>query len=167
MSESWDKLQNDLAAMRVRLDELERRVVYPALSRKTDEDLKRGLENAEDEWETYPLGHYDALGSAAERAPSDADYLVKTANGSLSAERVVTDTASLVWDWATAGQAKVNVQFGTSSSTACVGNDSRLPAGQGSAIPNPAGGLTVDVEARAAIVLMLDTARANRPSIAT
>lgn len=42
-------------------------------------------------------------------APSDADYLVKTANGGLSAERVVTDTATLTWDWATAGQAKANV----------------------------------------------------------
>jgi hypothetical protein len=39
-------------------------------------------------------------------APTNADYLVKTANGSLSAERVVTDTTSIVWDWATGGQAK-------------------------------------------------------------
>lgn len=39
-------------------------------------------------------------------APADADYLVKTANGGLSAERVVTDTTSIVWDWATGGQAK-------------------------------------------------------------
>lgn len=38
-------------------------------------------------------------------APTDADYLVKTANGSLSAERVVTDTATVVWDWSAAGQA--------------------------------------------------------------
>lgn len=39
-------------------------------------------------------------------APTDADYLVKTAHGSLSAERVVTDTPSITVDWATAGQAK-------------------------------------------------------------
>lgn len=39
-------------------------------------------------------------------APTDADYLVKTANSTLSAERVVTDTTSIVWDWGTAGQAK-------------------------------------------------------------
>lgn len=39
-------------------------------------------------------------------APDSADYLVKTANGSLSAERVVTDNTSITWDWATAGQAK-------------------------------------------------------------
>jgi len=41
-------------------------------------------------------------------APDSADYLVKTANGSLSAERVVTDTASITWDWATSGQAKAS-----------------------------------------------------------
>lgn len=42
-------------------------------------------------------------------APTDADYLVKTANSSLSAERVVTDTATIITDWSTAGQAKLNV----------------------------------------------------------
>jgi hypothetical protein len=42
-------------------------------------------------------------------APNSADYLVKTANGSLTAERVVTDTSSVSWDWSTAGQAKANV----------------------------------------------------------
>lgn len=39
-------------------------------------------------------------------APDSADYLVKTANGSLSAERVVTDGTSITWDWSVAGQAK-------------------------------------------------------------
>jgi hypothetical protein len=39
-------------------------------------------------------------------APNSADYLVKTANANLTAERVVTDTASITWDFATAGQAK-------------------------------------------------------------
>lgn len=45
---------------------------------------------------------------AAAGAPTDADYLVKTANGSLSAERVVTDTSTITWDWSTPGQAKAN-----------------------------------------------------------
>jgi hypothetical protein len=47
--------------------------------------------------------------SASSGAPADADYLVKTANGTLSAERVVTDVSSaggVVVDWATAAQAK-------------------------------------------------------------
>lgn len=39
------------------------------------------------------------------------DFLVKTASSSLSAEQVVTDTPSIAWDWATAGQAKADVQF--------------------------------------------------------
>lgn len=42
-------------------------------------------------------------------APATADYLVKTASTGLSAERVVTDTGTVTWDWATAGQAKANV----------------------------------------------------------
>lgn len=41
-------------------------------------------------------------------APTTADYLVKTADAGLSAERVVTDTATITWDWATGGQAKAN-----------------------------------------------------------
>lgn len=39
-------------------------------------------------------------------APTDAEYLVGTANATLSAERVVTDTSSITWDLATAAQAK-------------------------------------------------------------
>lgn len=57
---------------------------------------------------------------------TDADYLVKTANTGLSAERVVTDTTTLVWDWSTAGVVKANVQLGTTATTAAAGNDSRF-----------------------------------------
>lgn len=41
-------------------------------------------------------------------APDTADYLVKTSNGSLSAERVVTDNTSITWDWSSAGVAKAS-----------------------------------------------------------
>jgi hypothetical protein len=47
--------------------------------------------------------------TAGAGAPDSADYLVKTANAGLSAERVVTDTSTVAWDWATAGQAKAAV----------------------------------------------------------
>lgn len=47
--------------------------------------------------------------TAGSGAPSTPDYLVKTADGGLSAERVVTDTSSVTWDWGTSGQAKANV----------------------------------------------------------
>lgn len=46
-------------------------------------------------------------------APTDADYLVKTANSSLSAERVVTDTTPITWDWSTTGQAKALIAGAT------------------------------------------------------
>lgn len=41
-------------------------------------------------------------------APSTAEYLVGAAVGGLSAERVVTDTATITWDLTTPGQAKAN-----------------------------------------------------------
>jgi len=42
-------------------------------------------------------------------APTDAEYVVGAAHAGLSAERVVTDTATIDWDLATAGQAKAHV----------------------------------------------------------
>ena len=42
-------------------------------------------------------------------APSDAEYLVATADATLSAERVTTDTATIAWDHGTASQAKADV----------------------------------------------------------
>ncbi len=40
-------------------------------------------------------------------APGDAQYLTATSDAALSAERVITDTTSITWDVATAGQVKV------------------------------------------------------------
>lgn len=51
-------------------------------------------------------------------APTTADYLVKTADATLSAERVVTNTASITVDWATAGQAKFQREALTGDVTA-------------------------------------------------
>lgn len=78
------------------------KVLFEDLSAKTAEDAADALALALD----------DNLDDGSSGAPATADYLVKTANGSLSAERVVTDTASVVWDWGTAGQVKADVQFG-------------------------------------------------------
>lgn len=55
---------------------------------------------------------FQVVGGAATGAPTDADYLVKTTNAGLSAERVVTDTAEIALDWATAGQAKFGLVAG-------------------------------------------------------
>lgn len=48
-------------------------------------------------------------GGGGTGAPTDVDYLVRTASLDLSAERVVTDTTYVTWDWDTAGQAKATV----------------------------------------------------------
>lgn len=77
---------------------------YAARARREDERTRRAVDRAARRRVTTFLG--DQAGAAAARAPADADYLVKTANSGLSAERVVTDTTTIVWDFATAGQAK-------------------------------------------------------------
>lgn len=51
-------------------------------------------------------------------APTTVDYLVRTANAGLSAERVVTDTATITWDWSTAGQAKASAVLGSGGALA-------------------------------------------------
>lgn len=53
-------------------------------------------------------------------APTTAEYLVGASDGTLSAERVVTDTATVTWDLATAGQAKASVPAATTSAAGVV-----------------------------------------------
>ena len=57
-------------------------------------------------------------GGGGSGAPTTADYLVRTANAGLSAERVVTDTATVTWDWSTAGQAKASAVLGSGGALA-------------------------------------------------
>lgn len=64
-------------------------------------------------------GAWANCATAGSGAPSTSDYLVKTADGGLSAERVVTDNSYVTWDWATAGQVKATVV--DVSCTACLG----------------------------------------------
>lgn len=54
-------------------------------------------------------------------APGDAEYIVKSANAVLTAERVLTDTTSITWDFATSGQAK--------AIRAAITGDITIPAG--------------------------------------
>jgi hypothetical protein len=56
-------------------------------------------------------------------APTDADYLVKTANASLSAERVVSDSTSVVANWATGGQVSFERAALTGDVTASANNN--------------------------------------------
>lgn len=65
-------------------------------------------------------GSWASCAAAGSGAPTTADYLVKTADGGLSAERVVTDTGTVTWDWATGGQAKATVVDLTC--TNCIGS---------------------------------------------
>lgn len=63
-------------------------------------------------------------------APTTVDYLVKTADSGLSAERAVTDTATVTWDWGTSGQARATAVDLTCTDclTATEIDESTLPA---------------------------------------
>ena len=52
--------------------------------------------------------------TSASGAPTDAEYVTSSVNGTLSAERVLTDTATVTWDRTTPGQMKANAAAGTS-----------------------------------------------------
>lgn len=56
-----------------------------------------------------PINFQFGRSGDAGSAPGDAQYLVGTANGSLTAERVVTNTVGISWDLGTAAQAKANI----------------------------------------------------------
>lgn len=53
-------------------------------------------------------------------APTGAEYLVGAANGTLSAERVVTNTTTVTWDLATPGEAKAAVPSATTTALGVV-----------------------------------------------
>lgn len=69
-------------------------------------------------WWKDEAGTQHEVADAATVPPIDADYLVKTSNATLTAERVVTDTASITVDWSTAGQAKFQREALTGDVTA-------------------------------------------------
>lgn len=50
-----------------------------------------------------------ALAAAATAGPSNAEYLVKTANSTLTAERVVGDSSTVAFDWSTPGAVTASV----------------------------------------------------------
>jgi len=67
-----------------------------------------------EDWDLFLQQLVGQLNSAvgelgADPAPADAQYIVSATNGTLTAERVATDTATVDADMGTAGQAKWNV----------------------------------------------------------
>ena len=57
----------------------------------------------------YVKDWFDALVPSVGAAPKDAQYLVAASDSTLTAERVTTDSPTVEWDHATAGQAKAHV----------------------------------------------------------
>jgi len=53
-----------------------------------------------------------AIGAVGTPAPANAEYITSSANAALTAERVLTNTASITWDFSTPGQAKASTAAG-------------------------------------------------------
>lgn len=53
-----------------------------------------------------------ALVAVGTPAPASAEYITSSANATLTAERVLTNTASITWDFSTPGQAKASTSAG-------------------------------------------------------
>lgn len=109
MSSALDQLRADLRALRAAVERLERQNVRTGIVDRDEQRLGREVARAGMVEVSVPLDLYDPVGSSAGRAPADADYLVKTANATLTGERVVTDTVSIAADWSSAGLVKLNV----------------------------------------------------------
>ncbi len=67
---------------------------------------------------TGTLYYLDSTGAIASisgggGAPTNATYITQSANGLLTNEYVLTDTASVTWDFSTPGQAKANAVGGS------------------------------------------------------
>jgi len=71
-------------------------------------------------------------------APVGAQYIVGAVDGTLSAERVATDTATIAWNFGTAGQALANVVANS------IGN-AQFRQGIGTSVVGRSGGTTGDV----------------------
>lgn len=87
-------------------------------------------------------------------APTDAEYLVGATHAGLSAERLVTNTATITWDLATAGQAKANLAALGTPASGVLTNCTGLPVG-GLAATITAAALTVLDDAT--VAAMVDT----------
>lgn len=108
----------------------------------TRRDVEQIVNAAISRLNNLPLsfGGLRKIGTAAtDAAPGDLaanDFLVKTASGTLSAERVVTNTGSVTWDWSTPGQAKASATTGAGSPLTTKGDvygysttNARIPVG--------------------------------------
>jgi hypothetical protein len=63
----------------------------------------------------YPVASGTGGGGGGSGAPTDATYLVQSAHALLTGERVVTNTATVVWDFATPGAAGATIPDGAIS----------------------------------------------------
>lgn len=61
---------------------------------------------------TFTGGTLAATGGGGGGAPTTAEYITSSTDATLSAERVLTNTASITWDFSTPGQAKANTAAG-------------------------------------------------------
>jgi hypothetical protein len=78
-------------------------------------------------WYQFFANLWQTIGSGGV-APANAEYVVAAADPALTAERVLTDTASVTWDFSVAGQAKANAVSAPSSVMPVLTADPAAPA---------------------------------------
>lgn len=87
---------------------------------------------------------YTSVGGGGGGAPTNAEYVVGALNGTLTNERLLTDTGTVTWDLTTGGQAKANVPTFTSGAAGVVpasgGGTTNFLRADGSWAAPPSGG---------------------------
>lgn len=71
----------------------------------------------------------EIAGGGGGGAPTNATYIVQTANGTLTQERVATDTATVAWDFSFAGQARLNLVSSYAPTTRTISTTAPLSGG--------------------------------------
>lgn len=108
MSSAWStRIDAEMKELRSAIAGLQRVNQRPGIVQRDEQRLARQIRRSTQIRAVVPLNLYDDAGAAADRAPKDAEYLVGAANSVLTAERLVTDGTSIVWDVSVPGQVKV------------------------------------------------------------
>jgi hypothetical protein len=110
---------------------------------------------------------------ATNTALAAPQYAVAAASGDLTAERVLTDTATVTWDFATAGQAKANAaasaptdaQYVTLATNGTLTNERVLTAGNGVTLTDAGAGSTITVATTAPWRLILSQEASSSATI--
>ena len=79
---------------------------------RSDAPWRHAFDNARDPYTARNALGLTSLGGSGGGAPVDAQYIIAAADPTLTAEWVLTDSATIAWDFTTPGQVKANSTAG-------------------------------------------------------